>query len=35
VVVLIAMILLAGFVSFWDFVNNQIVSFLVGLAYKG
>jgi len=35
VVVLIAMILLAGFVSFWDFINNQIVSFLVGLAYKG
>ena len=34
VVVLIAMILLAGFVSFWDFINNQIVSFLVGLAYK-
>jgi len=35
VVVLIAMILLAGFVSFWDFINNQIVTFLVGLAYKG
>jgi len=35
VVVMIAMILLAGFVSFWDFINNQIVSFLVGLAYKG
>jgi len=35
VVVLIAMILLAGFVSFWDFINNQIVTFLVSLAYKG
>jgi hypothetical protein len=29
------MILLAGFVSFWDFINNQIVTFLVSLAYKG
>jgi len=35
VVVLVAMVLLAGFVSFWDFINNQIVTFLVGLAYKG
>ncbi len=35
VVVMIAMILLAGYVSFWDFINNQIVSFLVSLAYKG
>jgi preprotein translocase subunit SecE len=34
VVVLVAMILLAGFVSFWDFINNQIVTFLVSLAYK-
>ena len=31
VVVLIAMILLAGFVSFWDFVHVQIVGFLTNL----
>jgi preprotein translocase subunit SecE len=31
VVVLIAMILLAGFVQFWDFIHVAVISFLTNL----
>ena len=34
VVVLIAIILLAGYVSLWDLIHTQAVSFLGGLANK-
>lgn len=31
VVVLVAMILLAGFVSLWDFIHTQVITFITGL----
>ncbi|GHC52462.1 preprotein translocase subunit SecE [Roseibacillus persicicus] len=31
VVVIIAMLLLAGFVAFWDFIHRNVVDFLTGL----
>ena len=31
VVVLVAMVLLAGFVSLWDFIHTQVITFITGL----
>jgi preprotein translocase subunit SecE len=34
VVVLIAMLLLAGYVSFWDFIQNSVLNSLTALGYR-
>jgi preprotein translocase subunit SecE len=34
VVVLIAMLLLAGYVSFWDFIQNSALTWLTTLGYR-
>ena len=35
VVVIIAMLLLAGFVAFWDFIHRNVVDWLTGLGVGG